>query len=85
MVLKIAIIIIKLYNYLNLKKNVGSTVCNGDSGGGMVFKMGEHWFLRGIVSVGASRQNDKSSCSLEDYVVFTDVARFTSWINNYLP
>lgn len=50
----------------------------------MVFKRGENWFLRGVVSVGAGKENARSSCSLQDYVVFTDVAKFTSWISNYL-
>ncbi|XP_058446573.1 transmembrane protease serine 3-like isoform X2 [Malaya genurostris] len=61
----------------------GTSVCNGDSGGGMVFKQGNRWFLRGIVSVSAALQN-KVSCDPNHYAVFTDVAKFLRWINSYM-
>uniref|UniRef100_A0AAG5CVH4 Peptidase S1 domain-containing protein n=1 Tax=Anopheles atroparvus TaxID=41427 RepID=A0AAG5CVH4_ANOAO len=61
----------------------GTSVCNGDSGGGMVFKISNRWYLRGIVSVSAALQ-DLLRCNVEHYVVFTDVAKFTAWIKNAL-
>ncbi|XP_058824443.1 plasminogen-like [Topomyia yanbarensis] len=61
----------------------GTSVCNGDSGGGMVFKQSNRWFLRGIVSVSAALQN-KVSCDPNHYAVFTDVAKFLPWINSYM-
>ncbi|XP_055635178.1 transmembrane protease serine 9-like isoform X2 [Toxorhynchites rutilus septentrionalis] len=61
----------------------GTSVCNGDSGGGMVFKQGNRWFLRGIVSVSAALQN-KVSCDPHHYAVFTDVAKFLRWIKSYM-
>ncbi|XP_053690846.1 serine proteinase stubble-like [Sabethes cyaneus] len=61
----------------------GTSVCNGDSGGGMVFKQSNRWFLRGIVSVSAALQN-KISCDPNHYAVFTDVAKFLSWIKSYM-
>ncbi|XP_058130751.1 uncharacterized protein LOC131284381 [Anopheles ziemanni] len=61
----------------------GTSVCNGDSGGGMVFKISNRWYLRGIVSVSAALQ-DLLRCNVEHYVVFTDASKFTTWIKNIL-
>lgn len=59
----------------------GSSVCNGDSGGGMVFQRNNKWYLRGIVSVSIALQN-QARCDPNHYAVFTDVAKFTNWIEN---
>ncbi|XP_035776092.1 transmembrane protease serine 9-like [Anopheles albimanus] len=59
----------------------GTSVCNGDSGGGMVFKHNGRWYLRGVVSVSAALQ-DRFRCDPNHYVVFTDVAKFNKWIQN---
>lgn len=56
-----------------------TSVCNGDSGGGMVFNMGEIWYLRGLVSLSVARQNEYR-CDPTHYVVFTDLAKFLTWI-----
>lgn len=61
----------------------GTSVCNGDSGGGMVFKHNNLWYLRGIVSVSAALQ-DRFHCDSKHYVVFTDAAKFTSWIKGLM-
>ncbi|XP_037302873.1 limulus clotting factor C isoform X1 [Manduca sexta] len=56
-----------------------TSVCNGDSGGGMVFKIGDYWYLRGLVSLSVARQNE-FRCDPSHYVVFTDLAKFLPWI-----
>ncbi|KAJ0173272.1 hypothetical protein K1T71_011448 [Dendrolimus kikuchii] len=56
-----------------------TSVCNGDSGGGMVFKMGNSWYLRGLVSLSVARQNE-FRCDPTHYVIFTDIAKFLPWI-----
>lgn len=61
----------------------GTSVCNGDSGGGMVFKQSNKWYLRGIVSVSAALQNHVS-CDPNHFAVFTDVAKFLRWIRSYM-
>lgn len=61
----------------------GTSVCNGDSGGGMVFKQSNRWYLRGIVSVSAALQ-DKITCDPNHFAVFTDVAKFLRWIKSYM-
>lgn len=48
----------------------GAGLCNGFLGSGMAFKINNKWVLRGIVS----------ACNLNDYFVFTDVAKFVDWI-----
>lgn len=57
--------------------------CNGDSGGGMTFKRNNKWMLRGIVSA-ALADPIVNSCNLAQYVVFTDAAKFVSWIRLYM-
>ncbi|XP_026313565.1 serine protease gd-like [Hyposmocoma kahamanoa] len=57
----------------------GTSVCNGDSGGGMVFNKQNRWYLRGLVSLSVARQNEYR-CDPTHYVVFTDLAKFLPWI-----
>lgn len=63
----------------------GTSVCNGDSGGSMVFpKRGTSgqntiWQIRGLVSVGVALQTE-GVCDTSQYVIFTDVAKHLSWI-----
>uniref|UniRef100_A0A182NT91 Peptidase S1 domain-containing protein n=1 Tax=Anopheles dirus TaxID=7168 RepID=A0A182NT91_9DIPT len=55
----------------------GTTVCGGDSGGGMYFEMESRWYIRGLVSF--SGQN----CQSADFAGFSDVATYLDWINRY--
>ncbi|XP_066251877.1 phenoloxidase-activating factor 1-like isoform X2 [Euwallacea similis] len=63
----------------------GTSVCNGDSGGGMVVPVrgtrGENsiWQLRGVVSIGVARQT-QAICDTKQYSIFTDVAKYVPWI-----
>ncbi|XP_057658801.1 chymotrypsin-like protease CTRL-1 isoform X1 [Diorhabda carinulata] len=63
----------------------GSSVCNGDSGGGLIFPKNDTngtntvWQLKGIVSNTVGIQN---ICDSTKYVIFTDVPKFFSWITN---
>uniref|UniRef100_A0A1V1FKK2 Putative serine protease 30 n=1 Tax=Reticulitermes speratus TaxID=60591 RepID=A0A1V1FKK2_9NEOP len=64
----------------------GSSVCNGDSGGGMVFPEVQRddsqiWKLRGIVSNSRPDDNDSKICNTKSYIVFTDIAQYLEWIN----
>lgn len=67
----------------------GTSVCNGDSGGGMVLPRGGTsgsntvWQIRGLVSVGVAIQG-KIKCDTSQYVVFTDVAKHLDWIQEIL-
>ncbi|XP_021913642.1 serine proteinase stubble-like isoform X3 [Zootermopsis nevadensis] len=67
----------------------GSSVCNGDSGGGMVFLNQDNdgtqmWMLRGIVSHSRRRDGYANICDTKSYIVFTDVAQYLSWIYTIL-
>ncbi|XP_011057475.1 PREDICTED: limulus clotting factor C-like isoform X2 [Acromyrmex echinatior] len=55
----------------------GSSVCDGDSGGGLCFEKDGIWYLRGIVSV--SPEN-KGTCDYNSYVGFTSISHFRDWI-----
>ncbi|CAH2098474.1 unnamed protein product [Euphydryas editha] len=73
----------------------GTSACNGDSGGGFfVYIPNEDspfinnngkgsWYVRGIVSIGVSRQDTKL-CDPNEYVVFTDIAAYTGWIHDHM-
>ncbi|KAF6211776.1 hypothetical protein GE061_012291 [Apolygus lucorum] len=63
----------------------GTGPCNGDSGSGMVLPRtyGDNqtvWFLRGVISL-SLLDPYKQTCDLSNYLVFTDVAKFTEWIS----
>ncbi|XP_044261135.1 serine protease gd-like [Tribolium madens] len=53
--------------------------CNGDSGSGFIMKRNGKWSLRGVVSI-STYDPIKQSCDLTNYVVFTDVSKFRSWL-----
>ncbi|CRL03752.1 CLUMA_CG016956, isoform A [Clunio marinus] len=57
----------------------GSGPCKGDSGGGLYMKDNSKWFIKGIVS--SSLFTDEGMCDVESYSVFTDVTKFTDWID----
>ncbi|XP_060878178.1 serine proteinase stubble-like isoform X2 [Metopolophium dirhodum] len=61
----------------------GTSVCNGDSGGGMVFVRNHRWYLRGIVSLTVAKDGLRV-CDTRHYVVFTDVAKYTDFITKNL-
>ncbi|XP_059048191.1 clotting factor C-like isoform X2 [Achroia grisella] len=70
------------YSYCAGYRN-GATVCNGDSGGGMVFKYNDIWFLRGLVSLSVARNNERR-CDPKHYIVFTDLAKFLPWLKQQI-
>ncbi|XP_069355779.1 chymotrypsin-C-like [Maniola hyperantus] len=70
----------------------GTSACNGDSGSGFqVFLPDKErddnpdavgaWYIRGIVSVTLSRV-DEAICNPNEYVVFTDIEKYKTWIDN---
>lgn len=61
----------------------GTSVCNGDSGSGLVISQNKQWYIRGIVSLSIALQKmGQLQCDPNHYVVFTDVAQFKDWIRN---
>ncbi|XP_055695255.1 serine protease gd-like [Lutzomyia longipalpis] len=56
--------------------------CNGDSGGPLVFQKDGRWTIRGVVSTSLSTDGG-NTCNLNEYVVFTDVAKFKDWILSF--
>ncbi|CAH1184636.1 unnamed protein product [Phyllotreta striolata] len=62
----------------------GTSVCNGDSGGGLIFPragtrgLDTIWEIRGIVSNSVGTLD--RSCDPKHYVIFTDVAQYLDWI-----
>ncbi|KAF0768506.1 serine proteinase stubble-like isoform X1 [Aphis craccivora] len=61
----------------------GTSVCNGDSGGGMVFVKNHRWYLRGIVSLTVAKDGLRV-CDTKHYVVFTDVAKYSDFVRKNL-
>jgi len=58
----------------------GTGVCLGDSGSGLVVTDGSAYYLRGIVS--ASLNNMTYGCDVDTYSIFTNVLKFTEWLNS---
>jgi dynein heavy chain len=63
----------------------GNSVCNGDSGGGLMFSEKQRgniviWKLRGIVSTSKPDDNDNTLCNAKNYIIFTDIAHYLDWI-----
>ncbi|XP_058464503.1 polyserase-2-like [Malaya genurostris] len=58
----------------------GTSVCKGDSGGGMYFSEGDRFVLKGIVSF--SGMDEKSNCDTSKYIVFANVGCYLQWIKN---
>ncbi|XP_053674366.1 chymotrypsinogen B-like [Anopheles nili] len=58
----------------------GTSSCNGDSGGGMFFKMRGYWFLRGVTSFSAVDEQQANICNSRSYVGYTDVAKYVEWL-----
>ncbi|XP_044736927.1 modular serine protease-like [Chrysoperla carnea] len=64
----------------------GTGVCNGDSGGGLVFPKSTNdkvWVLQGIVSV-SPRKTGTSHCDLNFLTVFTKVGLYVNWLSAVL-
>lgn len=55
------------------------TACNGDSGGGLVFRKGRNFYLGGIVSY-SEKQIESNTCRFDGYSVFTSVHNYLPWI-----
>ncbi|XP_038121389.1 polyserase-2 [Culex quinquefasciatus] len=60
----------------------GTSVCNGDSGGGLFFRRDNVWFVGGLVSFSKVRSDGSNLCVAEGYAGFTDVAWYANWIHN---
>ncbi|CAD6239024.1 GSCOCT00008609001.2-RA-CDS [Cotesia congregata] len=64
----------------------GSSVCNGDSGGGLVFNNQGLWYLRGIVSVsiGSKISDGIPVCNNNLYSLYTKISSHMSWIQDII-
>ncbi|CAK1590142.1 unnamed protein product [Parnassius mnemosyne] len=62
----------------------GSGPCSGDSGGGLFVLDDGRWKLRGIVSLALSTTSADKRCNLDEYVVFTDAAKYLTWIKKHM-
>ncbi|CAG9791577.1 unnamed protein product [Diatraea saccharalis] len=56
--------------------------CLGDSGGGLYILDSGRWRLRGVVSVSLRPDSGENTCDLNQFIVFTDAAKYTTWIRN---
>lgn len=59
----------------------GTSICDGDSGGGLVFERNNSWFIRGIANLAASTE---FGCDLTKFAFFTDVVVHFDWIQDTL-
>ncbi|XP_044763935.1 serine protease gd-like [Coccinella septempunctata] len=65
-----------------------TSICNGDSGGGMIFSKktpGSHYpthYLRGVISLSVALQNE-FRCDDEHFAIFTDIAEYLPWLDKF--
>lgn len=59
----------------------GTSVCPGDSGGGIAFERDQKYYVRGIVSVGLLPEGD-AKCFTDQYTAFTKVSDFLTWMED---
>lgn len=59
-----------------------TNVCDGDSGGGMFFELGNAWYIRGLVSTGVRSKNSRH-CDPQQFVVFTDIPYYLKWMHDH--
>jgi secreted trypsin-like serine protease len=59
----------------------GTSVCPGDSGGGIAFERDKKYYLRGVVSVGLEPE-DGAKCFTDQYTAFTRVSEFLTWMED---
>ncbi|XP_065331941.1 modular serine protease-like isoform X1 [Cloeon dipterum] len=59
----------------------GSSVCNGDSGGGLTFEKNGRWFVRAIVSVGPVKQG-AGTCNPNQVTAYTRLSVYRDWIED---
>ncbi|KAJ0173208.1 hypothetical protein K1T71_011384 [Dendrolimus kikuchii] len=64
----------------------GTGPCNGDSGGGLYMKErgDKRWKIRGVVSVSLHSDDGEYACNVQQYIVFTDTAKYLSWIKSVM-
>lgn len=59
----------------------GTSICEGDSGGGLVFQRNNSWFIRGIANLAGSTE---FGCDMTKFAFFTDVVAHFDWIQDTL-
>ncbi|XP_075219080.1 serine protease gd-like [Lycorma delicatula] len=72
-------------NTLCASNKNGTGPCNGDSGAGLLL-LSENtlkWELRGIVSLSLLNTSTQS-CDLDEYIIFTDAAKFHDWLTAFV-
>ncbi|XP_077283400.1 modular serine protease-like [Arctopsyche grandis] len=65
----------------------GTTVCSGDSGGGIVFNTTEkgvtRWYIRGVVSAGAL-DDTRTTCRPNSYTIFTIIYKHRNFLSTLI-
>nr|XP_050845441.1 modular serine protease-like [Vespula vulgaris] len=62
----------------------GTSICDGYSGGGLVFQTGNLWFLRGIVSIGVTLSAGSEYCYSYSYTLNTRISSHIDWIQDII-
>lgn len=58
----------------------GSGICHGDSGAGLFSRVGDAFYLKGLVS--ASLRSTTLSCDVNDFALYTNIDAYKAWIEN---
>ena len=59
---------------------MNSNICEGDSGGPLMYFLGNKWYIYGVGSYVLT--NDKGRCATKAPSYFSQVPKFLGWINS---
>lgn len=61
--------------------SLGAGVCQGDSGGGLVFNEKSRFYIRGVVSL-APKSNISGGCDSNQFALYTKISRYLDFISD---
>jgi secreted trypsin-like serine protease len=56
--------------------NSGTSVCRGDSGGGLVFKFGKRYYVTAVVSLSPQAPTANGGCDSQRYALYTQISHY---------
>ena len=69
------------FGIINDVEILGTSVCQGDSGGGLVARYKKRYYIIGIVSVSPRGESASGGCNSQTYTLYT---RFSYYIENFI-
>ena len=75
------VLTVEIVLWSNCNDASGTSVCKGDSGGGLVAKFGKRYYIIGIVSIAPQKNSAEGGCDTQKYTLYT---RFSYYIEKFI-